>query len=476
MARVPVRVRGMNAAAGRGAPLAGESERPQRFPHASMRQLVVAVALLCAAVAIARYTLVEVMAGPASFVGIARPRQSVNLDFAQTGRVAQVLVKPGDRVRKGQPLATQDQGLAKAVLADAQAALAADQVTLKALRSPTLSPADRAALDQQVRDVSGQVSAAQQASADAVARGGSGVGQAQQTWQDAVATRRADAALLAKADCPDAGDASADGSAADTGAPATGTASPRPTATTATGRSCAELTAQVGKDSAAVTAALANLTQAKATAAQLRDAAAGSLTSARSALALAQKQRTAAGAPASAADVSAAQAEVAAAQRVVDQDKQALGQLTLLSPIDGVIADVGGIAGELDSSDGVRLFAGPQALQSGSGPAFDLFPDGSAAASEQNGTRADQQPLITLVSAENDAVAQVSEDRIPRLRPGHAARVTVNALHRSVRGAVAHVVRVPVSQGGKVEYEVRVTVAEWPPGTEPGMSLSVTFP
>lgn len=473
MARVPVRVRGMNAAAGRGTPLAGESERPQRFPHASMRQLVVAVALLCAAVAIARYTLVEVMAGPASSVGIARPRQSVNLDFAQTGRVAQVLVKPGDRVRKGQPLATQDQGLAKAVLADAQAALAADQVTLKALRSPTLPPADRAALDQQVRDVSGQLSAAQRASADAVARGGSGVGQAQQTWQDAVATRRADAALLAKADCPDSGDASADGSVADTGAPATGTASPRPTAT---GRSCADLTAQVGKDTVAVTAALANLTQAKATAAQLRDAAAGSLTSARSALALAQKQRTAAGAPASAADVSAAQAEVAAAQRVVDQDKQALGQLTLLSPIDGVIADVGGIAGELDSSDGVRLFAGPQALQSGSGPAFDLFPDGSAAAPEQNGTRADQQPLITLVSAENDAVAQVSEDRIPRLRPGHEARVTVNALHRSVRGAVAHVVRVPVSQGGKVEYEVRVTVAEWPPGTEPGMSLSVTFP
>jgi multidrug efflux pump subunit AcrA (membrane-fusion protein) len=57
----------------------------------------------------------------------------VNLDFAQTGRISQLLVKPGDHVAKGQSLAVQDETVASSTLLDAQAVLSADQAKLAAL-------------------------------------------------------------------------------------------------------------------------------------------------------------------------------------------------------------------------------------------------------------------------------------------------------------------------------------------------------
>ncbi|HEX3780579.1 MAG TPA: HlyD family efflux transporter periplasmic adaptor subunit [Pseudonocardiaceae bacterium] len=466
MAKHPVRVRGMNAAAAIGSAegsaggsadgeaigsAAGtadgtEQTRRQQFPHASLRQLLVAVAILAIGALIAWFTLVRVDTA-SSFAGTVQPQQSVNLDFGQTGAITQVLVKPGEAVAAGQPLAVQDETAAKANLADAQAVLTADEAKLAALRSPTLSSTAAQTLALQVDQANGQLAGAQQAASDAATEANTELAQAQQAVTSAQATLNADSAQY-QSSCQ-----------AVTTPPAT----------------CPDQQSQVQKDAEAVQGATADLDRTRAAAAQSQDSAANAVTNARSALALARNQQAAATAPAAAADISSAQADVAAAQTEVDQDSAALAQLTLRAPMAGLVADVNGVIGELDGTTGVHAFAGPQSLQTGSSPAFSLFPAQSGSGATQNSTSAGQQPLISLVTTQRNAVAQVSEDQVPALRPGAPATVTVNALKAQVPATVAQVIPVPVSQGGSVEYEVRLSVPSWPAGTEPGMSLSVVF-
>lgn len=437
-----VRVRGMNAAAEIGAP----THRSQ-FPHASIRQLLVAIAILAIGAVIAWFTLVR-SADPASFTGTVQPAQSVNLDFGQTGAVAQLLVKPGQQVSAGQALATQDQTAAKAALADAQSVLTADQAKLAALSSPSISPAQEQTLNLQVAQANGQLSGAQKAASDAVNEANAELAQAQQALSRAQSTLTSDSAQFRSA-CQQA-------------------AQPADT--------CPAQQAQVSQDSTAVSTATAALGHTRATVTQSEDSASSAVTNARNALALAENQRAAAAAPATAADVSSAQADLAGAQSTVDADQDALNALTLRAPMAGLVANVGGQAGELDGTTGVHAFAGPQSLQTGSASNFSLFPAQNGDGATQNSTSGDQQPLISLVTAQRNAVAQVSEDQVSALHQGTAAQITVNALHATVNATVGQVIPIPVSEGGSVEYEVQLVVGTWPPGTEPGMSLSVEFP
>lgn len=436
------RVRGMNAAAEIGA-----GTRRSQFPHASIRQLLVAVAILAIGAVIAWFTLVRA-ADPTSFTGSVQPAQSVNLDFNQTGPIAQVLVKPGQQVSAGQALATQDQTAAKATLADAQAVLTADQAKLAALSSPSVSPAQEQTFNLQVSQANGQLLGAQKAASDATSAGKAEITQAQQALTKAQSTLDGDTAQYRTA-CQQAAQPAAD---------------------------CSAQQAQVQQDSSAVSTASAALGHARATSNQSQDTANSAVTNARNALALAENQRSAAAAPATPADLSSAQADVAAAQSSVDAASDALASLTLRAPMAGLVANVGGQSGELDGTTGVHAFAGPQSLQTGSAPAFSLFPAQNGSGATQNSNAGNQQPLISLVTAQRNAVAQVSEDQVSELHQGATAEVTVNALHATVNATVSQVIPIPVSQGGSVEYEVQLVVGTWPPGTEPGMSLSVVFP
>jgi multidrug efflux pump subunit AcrA (membrane-fusion protein) len=448
MARGQARVRGMNAAADLTPSADGHPLARKEFPHSSVRQLLVAVAILSGGSVLAYFTYTDVSAR-SSFVGAVRPEQSLNLDFTQTGRIQDVMVRAGEHVKKGQPLATQDQAVAKATLADAKAVLVAAQSKLAALQSPALTDTAKQNLDLQVAKANAQLAGAQKASADAAVTANAEVAQAQQAVTDAQSTYDTDNNQY-NAVC--ATNAEADKTY------------------------CANLQAQVRKDASAIATANANLTHTKAATAQLRDTAANAVTSAQSTLALTQNQRTAAGEPASPADLSAAQSAVASAQSDVDQAQHTLDQLTLTSPIDGVIANVGGVPGELDGTTGVHGFAGPQSMQPAQAPAFSLFPPAAGTDSTQNPGTANQHPLITLVSSESDAVAQVTETAMPGLKPGTKARITVNALRQTVDGTVDQVIPMPIDQSGAVEYAVRLTVEHWPDGTTPGMSLSVVFP
>ena len=447
MTKTTVRVRGMNAAATIGMSQNGDAtDRRQQFPHASMRQLLVAIAILGAGGVIAWFTITQVN-GHTGFAGTVQPTQSVNLDFAQTGRVSQLLVKPGDHVVKGQSLAVQDETVASSTLLDAQAVLSADQAKLAALQSPAVSTTAKQNLDLAVQKANTQLAGAQKASSDAGNAANNQIAQAQQALSAAQGRLNSDSAQF-QSDCDSQGG----------------------------NGSCANLASQVQQDTVAVSNASANLAHIQATATQTQDSATSAVSTARAALALAQNQEATATAPASAADISSAEADVAAAQTSVDQAKAGLAALTLVSPIDGIVADVGGIVGELDGTTGVHAFAGPQSLNNSGGSAFSLFPPAAGTGATQNSANSGQQALISLVTMQSNAIVQVSEDTVPTLHAGRSARVTVNALHQTVSGTVAQVIPIPVNQGGTVEYEVRLTVPAWPTGTEPGMSLSVVFP
>ena len=355
MGKAPVRVRGMNAAAtlpdtaapngigalngmpgspstnGNGVPPTGDGNghphKRERFPHASLKQLLVAVVILAVGGLVAWYTFTEVTGGPAGYTGVVEPQASVPLDFTETGQITHIYVRPGQKVTVGEPLATLNQSLAQTTLQDAQAVLAADQSVVTALQS----------------------------------------------------------------------DAS--------------------------------------------------------------DSDSGSATS-----------------QAISAQLSQAQASLASAQTTVDQDKAALSALTLTSPIDGTVAAVGGIVGDLDGTEGVHGFSGPNANQGGSGggSSWTLFPGQSTQTGTGSGSTA--QPLIWLVDQDYAAAVQVGEAEIPNLHTGSAASLTVNALGRTVHGTVSQITLIPSDQNGSVEYEVTVAASGWPTGTADGMSLTATFP
>lgn len=434
-----VRIRGMNAAAGSGA---GAEEK---YPHSSLRQLAVAVVVLVIGATVAWYTVTQV-GSRTSFTGVVQPEQAVDLDFTQTGRVIQILVKPGDHVTKGQALAAQDQTAASVNLINARAVLSADQAKLAALQSPSVSDAVRRNLDLQVDKANTQLTGAQKAASDASAKADADIAQAQQSLKAAQSTLDTDSSKF-RASC-------------------TGDDVPK---------QCTDLQAQVQQDTNAVSIATANVANKQAAASRAQDSAENAVATARASLALAQNQQANAAAPASPAEISSAQADVAAAQSAVDQAKAALDTLTLTAPMAGTVANIGGIVGELDGPNGVRAFSGPQAVETGSGPAFSLFPPSDGSNSTRN-PGDDQQPLVSLATSDFHAVAQVSEDAVAGLRPGAPARITVNTLRHTVDGTVAAVIPVPVNQGGSVSYQVKLTVSGWPEGTVPGMSLSVMFP
>ncbi|MBC3839332.1 hypothetical protein GXW82_01300 [Streptacidiphilus sp. 4-A2] len=258
------------------------------------------------------------------------------------------------------------------------------------------------------------------------------------------------------------------------GPAATASTQATPQATATANQYCLNLQSQLQKDSTAISSATAALANARADAEQLQDNAAHAASSAGAALALSQNQEAVATAPASSAQLSTAQANVASAQTTVDQDRQNLQALTLLSPISGVVADVGGIVGDLDGTGGVHGFSGPSAAQATSGPAFSLFPPAAGTGASNSG--ASQQPLIWLVSSQKYLLAQVSESEAAKLRVGARARVTVNALSLTVDATVSQISPIPVDQDGSVEYPVRLAVPSWPQGTMTGMSANVVFP
>lgn len=168
-----------------------------------MLRPAVLILICCAAAAradgVLAVNMVEVARKPLTFdstlTGTIEARDSVDLGFRQGGKVTEVLVSAGDRVRAGQPLARvdslqQDQALrvAQAALASAQASL--QQATQAAERASAMLA--RGVGTRAARDAANdRLSAAQ----GGVERAESAVGQAQRAVDDTTLTAPADAVV-----------------------------------------------------------------------------------------------------------------------------------------------------------------------------------------------------------------------------------------------------------------------------------------
>ncbi len=131
-----------------GGPIAGElpalqpapPSRPARVapmgrpPGGTSRRRALVVAALAVAAAVAVPLTIRALDSAAhSISAVVEPTNQVNLNFQNSGPLAAILVKPGQRVGKGQVVATQAAVSEATAVANDQATLAADQAQLDQL-------------------------------------------------------------------------------------------------------------------------------------------------------------------------------------------------------------------------------------------------------------------------------------------------------------------------------------------------------
>ena len=151
---------------------------PRRPAHTRKQLLVVAGLLILAAVGLALTTRTLSVRQSTTFSGEVQAAGQLPVNFTTAGRIAEIRVRIGDRVKAGDVLATQDRTVAKQALAAAQAALRADEAQLASLASSTSQAtmleldADRARaqlLAAQAAAATASTSAAQEAAQQRVA-------------------------------------------------------------------------------------------------------------------------------------------------------------------------------------------------------------------------------------------------------------------------------------------------------------------
>ena len=155
------RVRGMNAALASGEAGVGEM-RPAKAPLRP-RQLIIALVLAGGGVAAAGLTY-RALASPApTFVGHTTPGHAYYLNFAADGTLQSLDVHPGQVVKAGQVLATEDSTVAAADLKAAQAEVDADTATVSAQENPQTGVAQQNQAQVLVTKATGAVNSAQSA-------------------------------------------------------------------------------------------------------------------------------------------------------------------------------------------------------------------------------------------------------------------------------------------------------------------------
>jgi multidrug efflux pump subunit AcrA (membrane-fusion protein) len=137
---------------------------PPRPTHTRNQFLVVAGLLILATVGLALTARTLSVRQSTTFSGEVQAAGQLPVNFTTAGRIAEIRVRIGDRVKAGDVLAMQDRTVAKQALAAAEAALRADQAQLARLTSST-SQATLLELD--IERARAQLLAAQAAAATA---------------------------------------------------------------------------------------------------------------------------------------------------------------------------------------------------------------------------------------------------------------------------------------------------------------------
>ena len=135
-----------------------------RPPHTRRQLLAVAALVILAVIGLVVTMRTVSVRHTTTFSGEVQAASRVAINFPTAGRIAEVKVRVGDRVKAGAVLATQDLAVAKQELVAAQAQLRADEAELARLRSST---SQGALLELDVKRANAQLLAARAATAAA---------------------------------------------------------------------------------------------------------------------------------------------------------------------------------------------------------------------------------------------------------------------------------------------------------------------
>lgn len=379
----------------------------------------------------------------------------VSLGFPYSGILSSVLVHAGERVAKGQVLATEVvPGSAEQLAAD-RTALAADEAQVAGLRS--LLAQVQAALQRETAGQAQVASAEVQAAVTAIAAAGASQSNAIASLEGQV---RAAQALLQtdqasyRAQCP---------------AAPSGASQPA----SATEQQCAALAHDVAADELAVSTAEASTASQETVQAEW--------------LALANRDRSDAVAAAAGSlgpsivttaslesDLLRAEQQLPAARAQLAIDESKVGATKLVAPEGGSVVSVAGVAGELVSVTGV----GTPAASGGSvavSPGFQLFPSRQT----QAGSGSSSSPVAVLATHGSLLVnVVVPESQIGLVRVGAPATVHPGVAGlRPERGVVVEIFPQSIVAAGVVSYEVQLRLerARGAARYLPGMTVTASI-
>ncbi len=454
------KVRGMNAALAAGSgPATSLSEREAPRVHITRRQVALALVLAILGVIAAMYTVGAITSGQQTFPAVVTTSKVYDLNFASTGKVTTILVKPGQRVNKNQPLAEQDASSLQLEVAADQAAVKADQAAVQQAESPQLSGAQRLEDSLQIQQAQTALTNAQQALSAAVSAGHASVASAQAAAGSDQSLVNSDTARYNQA-CPNG---------------------PVPPAANLTGSAlqaaenlftqCENLQFQMDRDQATLNTAQAQVSSVSSQAQQAIDSAAAQVNSAQSALNLAESQQAVQSAPSDPTTLAQAQAALSQAETQLTQAQQALAETTLAAPDAGVVSEVHGAPGEYLGPSGVQQYQGPSALPSTQSSGFQLFPAQPQPAGST--TNSGSQPLIELIGGQQQITAQIPESEVASYGVGHTATVMFSTLHDSTTATITDMVLEPSRDPGSVTYDIVLTLSHPIPSLLPGMSAAV---
>jgi multidrug efflux pump subunit AcrA (membrane-fusion protein) len=461
--------RGMNAALASGEAGVGEI-KPARAPL-KLRQLLAALLVAVLGISLGLMSYRAVASSPASFTGQVTPASTYYLNFASAGSIQTLNVRPGDRVKAGQVLATQDDSVAAAQVAAAQAAVKADAAIVAADQQPQATSAEAALDGLNVAKAQTAVSSAQGALSLAATNGQNLANVQQSVIASDQTTLNADNVRYAQT-CT----ATASPSPSPSGS---ASPSPSPSASISVGQQqlCQSLLSQVERDTAGLAQAKADLTsiQSSNQAQQQQDA--SNVTASQSVLDAAQQLVASQGTALPAATIAQAQSQLATAQAQLAVDQLALKQSSIIAPADGTVAETAGSVGEIAGSDGVHNYTGP-AGQAGTvanqQSGVQLFQNsGTTAGGSSQGST--YSALITVYSGALNVTAQLPESGMVGIHLGQTATVSITAANLVVTGRVSQIVMVPATVVGATYYDVTFAIESKSSAIIAGMSASVTL-
>jgi multidrug efflux pump subunit AcrA (membrane-fusion protein) len=422
---------------------------PEKRKRTRRRVIFVAVTSILAVLAL-YFVVMYIFPDNIEVPGVLQPKETVDLNFADSGPVDSISVAMGESVHHGEVLATQETSTLASQLQADEAKLAAADTMLAAGPTPAQTP----------QQLQSQVAQAQVALTTAQAKGWS------QATLDSLTVTNANSQV------------SSDQSTLTNDQQATGPAcSAAPQGSTS---ACSAAEHQDVTDQAALTAAQGAYQQALQT--RSADASNGQnvIAEAKAALAAAQANAAAGTQPQTETQVNSERASVEAAQAEVSTDMKALSAAKLVAPFAGMVAEVNGNVGDLAGPNGVQQQA-PQGGVSTPSSGITLFPSPPVT---PNTRTPQQESLITLQSRQMNVVAQVGESEVAHVHIGQRAKVTFPADRGVVYDAeVVTIDPTAVDQSGSAYFLVYVQLVTEKgrpiPGPRlkglAGLSADVTF-